>query len=333
MTAAPAGQPCGQTTRPPAHRILVIKLGALGDMVQALGPMAAIREHHPDAHITALTTAPYEAFLRASGYVDDIWLDARPRWSQPGVWLELRTQLRAAGFQRVYDLQTSGRSSLYFHLLWPDPRPEWSGIARGCSHPHANPDRDRMHTLERQADQLFAAGIAHVPDVDLSWADADTRRFDLTEPICLMAPGGAPHRPAKRWHADRYTALSRNLAALGVTPVLLGATAETGLLSSIARACPAARNLCGETTFFDLTALARRAAGAVGNDTGPMHLLAAAGCPCTVLFSRESDPTLCAPRGPAVTIVQRPDLQDLSASDVMSALQEIAPGLPPLTSG
>ncbi|MBC8242455.1 MAG: glycosyltransferase family 9 protein [Alphaproteobacteria bacterium] len=313
------------------QRILVIKLGALGDMVQALGPMAAIRQHHPDAHITALTTAPYEAFLRASGYVDDIWLDAKPRWSHPGAWLALRTRLRAAGFQRMYDLQTSSRSSIYFHLLWPGPIPEWSGVARGCSHPHANPERDHMHTLDRQADQLSGAGIVHVPGIDLSWADADTRRFDLTEPICLMVPGGAPHRPAKRWPRDRYAALARDLVGAGVTPVLLGAAAEADLLSSIVRTCPTARNLCGETTLFDLTALARRAAGAVGNDTGPMHLLAAAGCPCTVLFSAESEPSLCAPRGPAVNFLQRSQLQDVSVPDVFTALQEIAPGLPPFS--
>jgi hypothetical protein len=42
-------------------RILVIKLSALGDFIQATGPMKAIRTHHPDARITLLTTAPFEA--------------------------------------------------------------------------------------------------------------------------------------------------------------------------------------------------------------------------------------------------------------------------------
>ena len=47
-------------------RILVIKLGALGDVVQALGPMAAIRRHHADAHITALTAPAFAPLLEAS---------------------------------------------------------------------------------------------------------------------------------------------------------------------------------------------------------------------------------------------------------------------------
>lgn len=312
-------------------RILVIKLGALGDMVQALGPMAAIRAHHPDAHITALTTRAYEDLLRASGYFDEVRLDTKPRVTQPGNWLALRNWLRSSGFQRVYDLQTSDRSCFYFHLMWPGPYPEWSGIARGCSHPHANLDRNAMHTVDRQADQLFDAGIPATPLPDLSWADADTTRYELSEPLCLLVPGGAPHRPAKRWPIEHFASLANNLVSAGVTPVLLGTFAEARLLTQIANICPQARNLCGDTSFLELAALARRAAAAVGNDTGPMHLLAAAGCPCTVLFSAESDPALCAPRGTAVTVVRKDSLSDLAVSETLAAMQEIAPALPPLT--
>ena len=76
------------------QRILVIKLGALGDVVLALGPMAAIRRHHPDAHITVLTTAPYVELLSRSPYVDEVWTDARPRFWQIGALRRLRRRLR-----------------------------------------------------------------------------------------------------------------------------------------------------------------------------------------------------------------------------------------------
>ncbi|MBM3542113.1 MAG: glycosyltransferase family 9 protein, partial [Alphaproteobacteria bacterium] len=150
-------------------RVLVIKLGALGDMVQALGPMAAIRRHHRDAHLVLLTTAPFAPLARASGWFDEIWCDARPSlWNLPAA-LALARRLNAGRFARVYDLQTSDRSGFYFRLIGPPfgRRPEWSGIARGCSHPHANPGRDSMHTIERQAEQLTMAGVGEVPRVDL----------------------------------------------------------------------------------------------------------------------------------------------------------------------
>ena len=66
--------------------------------------------------------------------------------------------------------------------------------------------------------------------------------------------------------------------------------------------------------------LARMAAGAVGNDTGPMHVIAAAGCPAVVLFSAKSDPALVKPRGPAVTTLRRDDLADLPLDEVVAAL-------------
>ena len=79
-------------------RILVIKLGALGDVVLAMGPFAAIRRHHPRAHIVLLTGAAYADFLRPSGWFDEIWTDDRPRLYCVNRWLALRRRrARQAG--------------------------------------------------------------------------------------------------------------------------------------------------------------------------------------------------------------------------------------------
>ena len=238
--------------------------------------------------------------------------------------LRLRKKLRTGDFDRVYDLQTSDRSSFYFHILGPGPRPEWSGIARGCSHPHDNPDRGLMHTRERQAEQLARAGIADVPNPDLSWANADIGRFAIANPFALLVPGGAPHRPAKRWPAERYAELANRLLAAGVTPVLLGARAEQAILQLIAHDAPGAVNLCAKTDFVDIATLARGAALAVGNDTGPMHIISAAGCPSVVLYSHDSDPALCAQRGPKVEILRRESLEKLGGDAVWAVVGPLA---------
>lgn len=300
--------------RPP--RILVVKHGALGDFVLAMGPFAAIRAHHPDAHITLLTTGPFVELAERSGWFDAVWIDERPRWHAPRAWLALRRRFRESGFERVYDLQTSDRSSSYLRLFPRRNRPEWSGIAPGASHPHANPGRDAMHTVERQREQLAMAGIGEVPPPDLSWLDADLSAFALPCRFVLLVPGGAPTRPAKRWPAARYAELAASLSADGITPVILGTAAEADAAAVIAARCPDALNLLGRTGFADIAALARRAEAAVGNDTGPMHLIAAAGCPSLVLFSAESDPALCAPRGPKVRILRRAALDALTAEEV-----------------
>jgi len=302
------------------RRILVIKLGALGDFVQAMGPAAAIRAHHADADITLLTSAPFAALGAAAPYFDRVWLDERPGLLRPWALWRLRRRLRVAGFARVYDLQTSDRSSLYFRLMGPGARPEWSGIAAGASHPDANPRRDLMHTLDRQAEQLRRAGIDRVPLPDVAWAASDLATIAVPPRPLLLVPGGAPHRPAKRWPVTLFAELARRAAAAGATPMVIGGAAEAPLGAVIAAAEPSARDLTGKTGFGDLVALGKRALHAVGNDTGPMHLIVAGGAPATVLYSAASDPALTAPRGPRVIILRRDDLATLGVDEVAATL-------------
>lgn len=302
---------------PPAP-VLVVKLAALGDLVQAFGPFAAIRAHHPDARITLLTTPPFADLCRRAPWFDAVWEDGRPAWTDPAAVWRLARRLRGGGFGRVYDLQTSARSSRYRRLV--GGRAEWSGIARGASHPDPDPGRDRLHTVERQRGQLRAAGLSRFPDPDLGWLDADLSGLGLPARFALLVPGASPGRPGKRWPAERFAELA---AGLAVPAVVAGGPAEAPLAAVIAAAAPGTRDLTGRTDLVRLGALARRAAFAVGNDTGPTHLAAAAGCPTLALFGAESDPALCAPRGPRAAALRRVPLADLGAAAVRGALDAL----------
>ncbi|MHC8508701.1 MAG: glycosyltransferase family 9 protein [Rhodospirillales bacterium] len=308
--------------------ILVIKLGALGDVVQAFGPFEAVRAAHPGARITLLTTRPFAEFLRPAPWFDDIIVDDKPvALNVPG-WLALRARLRAGELTRVYDLQTSDRSSAYLRLFWPGPKPEWSGIARGCSHPHTDAGRDALHTVERQRGQLRAAGVTDFPEPDLAWlnAAAAANTPEISEPFALLVPGGSPGRPEKRWPPERFAELARMISAQGVTPVLLGGGADAGCARKIAAAAPGTLDMTGRTGLADIYALGRRAAFSVGNDTGPMHLIGLGGRRCAVLFSHASDPALCAPRGPGdgagVRILRAADMNTITAEAVMGAVKK-----------
>lgn len=296
-------------------RILVIRLGALGDFVQSFGPFAAIRAHHAEAHITLLTTPPYAPLARRSPWFDEVWEDGRPAWTDPRAVLALARRLRAAGFARVYDLQTSSRTVRYHWLL--GRAVEWSGIGFGVSHPHSNPRRDLLHTVERQREQLEAAGLTAFPPPMLDWLDGDLSGFDLPPRFALLVPGASPLRPGKRWPAERFRELA---AGFEVPALVLGGKAEGELGERIASGLPGARSLAGRTDFAQIAALARRAAFAVGNDTGPVHLIAAAGCPTLALFGAESDPALCAPRGPSVAVLRHAPLATLPVEAVRLAL-------------
>jgi ADP-heptose:LPS heptosyltransferase len=297
------------------QRILVIKLAALGDFVQAFGPFAAIRAHHPGAEVTLLTTPPYAELARLSPWFDAVWTDGRPAWSDPAAIWRLGRRLRGAGFDRVYDLQTSARSSRYRWLVGRGV--EWSGIARGASHPHANPRRDFLHTIERQREQLAMAGITDFPPPELGWLDGDVTDLGLPPRFALLVPGASPARPGKRWPVGHFAALA---AGLDLPVAVVGGPAEAPLAAAILAAAPGGVDLTGRTGYAALGAVARRAEYALGNDTGPTHLIAATGCPTLALFGPESDPALCAPRGRAVAVLQRDSLAGLTVAEARTAL-------------
>ena len=310
-------------------KVLVIKLAALGDVVQAFPPFAHIRAAHPHAHITLLTTPPYASLAAASSLFDTIETDGRSK--RTGETLAMLRRLRRAHYDRVYDLQTSTRSSAYFYALGPRP-PEWSGIAPGCSHPHRNPARDAMHTLERQAEQLRDAGVwpdapvargtAPAPDLSFMLRSAAPEHrpqaFGLRGPYALLVPGASAHRPGKRWPETRYAALAAALIADGLQVAVIGGPAEAEIGAAVA-AAPGVLDLTGRTDYAQIAALGARATLAVGNDTGPTHLVAAAGAPSLVLFSAESDPALCAPRGRQVELLQVKRLAELPLETVLDA--------------
>ena len=318
-------------------KVLVIKLGALGDFVQALAAMQHIREAHPTARITLLTTPEFEGLARASPYFNDVDTDGRPE-SLPDLAGMLR-RLRRSHFDRVYDLQTASRSNFYFYMLQPFG-PQWSGTAFGCSLPHRNKDRGKMHTLERQAEQLKDAGIwpdapitnGAAPPADLSWIlkkGPATRHASASagRPYALLVPGTSAHRPEKRWPVESFGALGELLRKRGLDILIIGSMQESALARSIQRKVQA-RDLTGRTDFAQIALLAARATVAIGNDTGPMHLIAAAGAPTLVLFSSASDPRLCGPRG-HVAVLQSEALGDLPVAQVAQAVEILAPAPPP----
>jgi ADP-heptose:LPS heptosyltransferase len=316
----------------PIQKVLVIKLGGVGDMVLAFPAFERIRQAHPKAKITLLTTQPFAQLAAASPYFNAVEADGAPK--DPAGWTALIMRIRRAHYDRVYDLQNDATSTLIFQGLWP-AAPPWSGTAMGCSLPHRNRDRARMHPLERQADQLMEAGIW--PDAptkplsaappDISWILARSPQpRSLTvagghRPLVLLAPGPDAEQ---RWPIERYAALARKLQDAGHDLVIVGSLDQSGLAHKIQREASRARDLTGRTDLVQIAALGARAAVAIGNDLGVLHLIAAAGAPTITLFPSSVDPAPIAPRG-HVTVLHAPALKDLPVDAVAAAALTLAP--------
>jgi ADP-heptose:LPS heptosyltransferase len=318
----------------PIQRVLVIKLGGVGEMVLAFPAFERIRQAHPKAKITLLTTQPFEALAKSSPFFNTV--DADGGAKDPASWAALILRIRRGHFDRVYDLQNDGSTNLIFQALRP-LGPQWSGTALGASLPHRNRRRGKMHQLERQADQLKDAGIW--PDApstplsaappDISWIlarSAQPRSMTVASghrPLVLLAPGSEGNHPQMRWPIELYGQFAKRMQDDGFDIVVIGSLHQASLAHSIQRQAARARDLTGRTDLAQIASLGARSALAVGNDLGPLHLIAAAGAPTIALFPSEPDPFLIAPRG-HVTVLHAPELKALSVDTVLSAARILA---------
>ena len=305
------------------RRILVIRYGGFGDLILGMSAFRSIRAHHSGDRIALLTMGRFAELFTPSGYFDEVLIDDRPQLSRTLTWLRLARLLRSHNFDRVYDLQRNHRTYLLYLVLGTGRRLQWSGVIRGASHFVHDDPNDRRHITERLAEQLVVAGIAEMLPADFSWLKGDAARFGLPARYALIVPGGAPHRPEKRAPAGLFAALCRHLLDRGIKPVLLGTASERSQIDAVASRCPEAINLTDRTGFGDLADLARGAVGAIGNDTGTMHLAGAVGCPSLVLFTRASDPRLVRPLGPRVSVLHRETRESLELVAIASAWDEL----------
>ena len=317
MTAAMKGH---SGAARPSRRVLVIKLGAIGDFVQSTGAFADIRAHEAVAEITLLTAPSMMVLAHAAPFFDRIEVDRRlPFWRLDYV-VELARRIRGRGYDMVYDLQASGRTTRYWRLMG---RPQWNGIAPGCSHPHTNPKRSEMHAVEIFRDQFREIGVpaTHAPDVSWAGEPLDGEIRDLVSGArgrrIALIPGSAPTRPEKRWPG--YGEFAELIVERGDTPYLVGAGAERELLSGIS-ATSGAVNLCGRLSLNQLVTLFGAVDAVVGNDTGPMHVAAAAGAAGVAILGPASDPVRHAPASPHMRVLSVADFASLDAAQVLSEL-------------
>lgn len=280
------------------ERILVIRLGALGDLVLCFQAFHEIRRAHPDAEIALLTMPAFAGFARSMPWFDKILIDERASGRQFGQWVRLIKQVRDFKPSRVYDLQGKLRQSILYGFLGGPFGPEWSGAAPLCSHPRLWPPQAGMHYTDFVAAQLRLAHVPSQAPPDLAWLDAPLDNFSLPERYALLIPGCAPGREYKRWPAKKYAELARRLREENIECIAIGTKADAHAIIAMRAEAPHVIDLTGQTSLPQLAALARRSVAVIGNDTGPTHLAAAVGSNVIALMSDKVNPVWSSPRGP-----------------------------------
>ncbi len=292
--------------------ILLMRTGALGDMVQFSAVIAALADHH-DQPVDVLTNGGF-ADLALTGMPEIGRLFAirhrhRPAWLAPDLLLLARTLVQR-GYAEAYAFDRS-------------PVIEKALVAAGTQLT-TELQSDAVHCMDGYAAVLTRLGVAlpqpFLPRVVVSTADRRCAhdvllRYDLADrPVIVIQPGNSrtlhplhrlrPQRNLKSWPNASWSA---TIAALALEHpeagfALVGAPSEWSVCQEVLAALPATlqlrvANLASELPVRTLLGLLDGALGCLSVDTGPAHLAAAVGCPLVVLFG-PADPLAMAPRGP-----------------------------------
>lgn len=313
-----------------ARRILIVRLGALGDVVHALPLLDALRRAHPQAQLGWLVEERNASVLTGHPQLDRLFVFPRRELAQlvrrgrvvaaARQALRFLRELRAARFEVSLDAQCNLRSSL---LAWLSGTPRRIGFAPPYTKERAHwlstervaVPRGGQLKLERNLALLGPLGVdgrgarprLAVPEP----ARAAARAFRAAQragELVALHPGVSGFGAIKQWAPERFAGVARRLAASrGARCVVTWGPGERTLAEQIAAASQGAACVAPETgSLLELAALYEVCDAVVGGDTGPIHLAAALGVPVVGLYGPK-DPAIYAPwdglRGRAATTV------------------------------
>ncbi|HEV3258113.1 MAG TPA: glycosyltransferase family 9 protein [Gemmataceae bacterium] len=284
----------------PARRIALIKPSALGDIVQSLPVLTALRRRYPRAHIAWIVNRGYEPLLRGHPDLDATLPCDRTR-SRSGLLEKVFNyggflrRLRRERFDLVIDLQGLFRSGLMAAASGARRRMGFSSAREGATWCYtdvvAGADLRTVHAVDRYWLMAEAVGAGDGPkEFRVPVHEAERRRAaDLLaawpRPWLFLAVGA--RWVTKRWPPEHFAELARRAqAGFGGTAVFLGAGEDVPLSqSSASRLAGATLDLTGRTSLPQLAALLSLADAMVSNDSGPLHLAAALGRPVVAPYT------------------------------------------------
>lgn len=302
-------------------KLLIVRVGAMGDVLHALPAVAALRRATPDWRMEWVVDERWAPLLvdgeGRSPLVDAVHTAPVKAWGNSplspqtfGSIRKLRRALRAGAYELAVDMQGTIRSAVIGYLAharklagYDDPRESAAKRLYGV-----RIGREGLHVVEQGRALLSEA--TGVP-LELSATDAllpvDAKAEAWAEKevggkrVAVVSPSAG--WGAKQWPAERFGELARGLAARGLETLVNAARFDDPLAARVVAASNGTARVVA-SSVGEMTSLLRWAAIYAGGDSGPTHLAAALGTPLVGLYG-PTDPARNGPWGPGPKRVVR----------------------------
>ena len=304
-----------------SNNILIIKHGALGDLIQITSSLKSIRQKYPDSKITLLTDIKFKFFSDRIIFVDEIIYENRPSFFRIDKWLTIIFKIIKRRFNIVFDLQNSDRTSVYyFFIKLFNPKTVWSGNRRGGKFKYHPKNFESIPIKDRIKNQLLLMDIEIYDKPDISWMMKKNIINLPNNDFVILLPGSSPEHKHKRWPAEKFAELANYLKEKKIDSIILGQSHSEGEeLKKIKLLAPKIIDF-SDQDLDCLATTASKAIGAIGNDTGPTFVAAAAGCPITWLLSNHTDPNITQLLGSKVNTLKKDNIIDITVDEVKNNL-------------
>ena len=309
-------------------KILIIKLGSLGDIAQISGAIKDISENHKDDEIHIMTTKPYFGLFKKNPNISNVILDKRlPRYNLIYLY-SLMKNIKKYKFSKVYDLQNSSRTSFYKKILFPKATKDtWSSTETTLPTGTSKDDFDKDSVLSRFDHQLKSSGIntRRTLSPDFSWSLTDIsqiKNYHQLEKYIVLFPFCSPHLTSKKWpyYNDLIDLINENYDN-NYKIVIAPGPNEIKEASNINALC-----ILDNGKALDISQLAsliKDSSFVVANDTGPAHITAHLGSRGVALFGSHTSPFKVSIERENFKAIQAPELSKLSAEKVFERMSEI----------
>lgn len=296
------------------RRLLIADLAYLGDTLMTTPVITNLRRNHPNAVIDFLASSDSAVVVRHNqdlNQVLEVDKDRFRKGSDLDYFLALVNRLKAKRYDTAFIVHRATRTAL---LAWMARIPQRIGLAtqgRKLLLTRAVPLNIEDHRTDSALSLLTAVG-ERVTTRALTFTPApgsgqraegllDRAGWDFAHPLVGLSPGGS--WKTKRWPEARFAKLVDRLAEAGAVAALVGGPGDRELAEEVKRQSGVpVLDLVGQTGFDELYEVFRRCAAVVANDSGPMHLAAAAGIPLVGLYG-PTNPTRCGPISEAAVTV------------------------------
>jgi ADP-heptose:LPS heptosyltransferase len=309
-------------------KILIIKLGSLGDIAQISGAIKDISENHKDDEIHIMTTKPYFGLFKKNPNISNVILDKRlPRYNLIYLY-SLMKNIKKYKFSKVYDLQNSSRTSFYKKILFPKATKDtWSSTETTLPTGTSKDDFDKDSVLSRFDHQLKSSGIntRRTLSPDFSWSLTDIsqiKNYHQLEKYIVLFPFCSPHLTSKKWpyYNDLINLINENYDN-NYKIVIAPGPNEIKEASNINALCILDNGKA--LNISQLASLIKDSSFVVANDTGPAHITAHLGSRGVALFGSHTSPFKVSIERENFKAIQAPELSKLSAEKVFERMSEI----------